>query len=404
MRLQLATSTEPVPDFLQLPFDTPLNDWPSELVIDIPTGVHRHPVRFVADGDRLFALKELPGSLAHHERVVLRHLAEAEIPVVTVVGVVDQRGDGLDDVLITRHLDFSLPFRLMFARSAMPQFRDVLIDAMAALLVRVHLAGFFWGDCSLSNMLFRRDAGSLSAFVVDVETGELHDRLSKGQRLHDLQITQTNVLGGLCDLEEAQGLPEGLDPVEVALALIDRYHALWAELTAVDVVATSERWRIDERLRRLNELGFDTEEIELIATDDQQVRFRPMVVEAGHHRRRLQRLTGIDAQENQARRLLNDMTSYRAYLEKKEGIVMADAMAASRWHTNVFQPSIDAVSPELADRRQPAELFHEVLAHRDHLRATTGEDIRVPDAAIDFAANVLPEQPSERTVLPTDDD
>ena len=43
------------------------------------------------------------------------------------------------------------------------------------LLVRLHLVGFWWGDVSLSNTLFRRDAGAFAAYLVDAETGELHD-------------------------------------------------------------------------------------------------------------------------------------------------------------------------------------------------------------------------------------
>ena len=68
------------------------------------------------------------------------------------------------------------------------------------LLVRLHLAGFFWGDVSLSNTLFRRDAGAFAAYLVDAETGELHDRLSDGQREHDLDIARVNIAGELMDL------------------------------------------------------------------------------------------------------------------------------------------------------------------------------------------------------------
>ena len=35
------------------------------------------------------------------------------------------------------------------------------------LLVRLHLVGFYWGDVSLSNTLFRRDADAYAAYVVD---------------------------------------------------------------------------------------------------------------------------------------------------------------------------------------------------------------------------------------------
>jgi hypothetical protein len=403
VRLHLATSGASQPDFLDLPFDQPLDDWPDELVIDIPKGVHRHPVRFIPSGDALFALKELPGKLAHHEWRLLRHLDDENIPVVEAVGVVDERDGDLDDVLITRHLEYSMPFRHMFARNQLPHFREALVDAIAVLIVRLHLGGFFWGDCSLSNTLFLRDAGALSAYVVDVETAELHDRLSDGQRVHDLDIMQVNVLGGLSDLEAQQGLPEGLDPVDIAESLRSRYEALWTELTSQDVVPAGERWRIDDRLRRLNELGFDTGEIEMLSDHD-GVRFRPVVVEAGHHRRQLQRLTGIEAQENQARRLLNDMASWRAFVEQSDGVHLPDGVAAYRWLSEVFEPALAAIPAELTDRRDRAELFHEVLAHRDHLRESEGRDMRVPAAAAEFVANVLPSEAQERTVLPTEDD
>lgn len=402
MRLHLATSSETQPDFLALPFDTPLEIWSDDLVVDIPTGVHRHVVRFVASDERLFALKELPHKLAHHEWEVLRHLGEEGVPAVEAVGVMDQRGEGLDDVLITRHLEFSMPFRLMLAVHQSASFRNSLIDAIAVLLVRLHLGGFFWGDCSLSNTLFRRDAGALSAYVVDVETSELHAQLTDGQRNHDLDIMQVNVLGGLSDLEAQQGLPAGIDPVEVAESLRSRYDELWAELTSEDLVPAGERWRIDDRLRRLNVLGFDTGEIELLSGPDQAIRFRPAVVEAGHHQRRLQRLTGVVAQENQARRLLNDMASFRAWHEQNSGIAIPEAVAAYRWLTEVFEASLAAVPADLADRRDRAELFHEILAHRDMLRERDQVDVRVPQAAQDYAATVLPKARPERTVLEGD--
>ena len=406
MRLLLATSPENRPDFLTLPFDRPIDDWPAEMVVDIPTGVHRHPVRFVGSDDCLFALKELPGKLAHHEWHVLRRIATDGIPAVEAVGVVHERGGGLDDVLITRHLDYSMPVRLILARHQAPAFREHLIDAVAVLLVRLHLVGFFWGDCSLSNTLFRRDAGALSAYVVDVETAELHPTLTDGQRRYELDLMEVNVLGGLFDLEAERGLPPGLDPVEIAQTLRRRYEELWAELTAEDVVPVGERWRIDERLRRLNALGFDTEEIELSRDEERLVRFRPAVVEAGHHRRRLIRLTGVDAQENQARRLLNDMASYRAYIEQRDGATLPEAIAAYRWLHDVYEAALAEVPDHLTDRRDSAELFHEILGHRDLLRERDGVDIRVPEAAADFARFVLPDEQVERTLAesPNDDD
>ena len=62
------------------------------------------------------------------------------------------------------------------------------MDAQVELMVRLHLAGVFWGDCSLSNTLFRFDAGALAAYLVDAETAEIHKQLSVGQREYDLDI------------------------------------------------------------------------------------------------------------------------------------------------------------------------------------------------------------------------
>ena len=184
-RLQLIARTGH-PDFLDLPWDEPLAEWKSERLVEVVRGIHRHVVRFVeyetANGPALYALKELPAPIARREYGLLRSLAAEEMPVVEAVGVVTERGEGLEAVLITRHLDYSLPFRTLFARGSVPDLRRRLLDAGAELLVRLHLGGFFWGDCSLSNTLFRRDAGALAAYLVDAETGELHPSLSDGQR------------------------------------------------------------------------------------------------------------------------------------------------------------------------------------------------------------------------------
>ena len=120
-------------------------------------------------------------------------------------------------MLITRHLEFSLPYRALFGGRGFADLREQLLDALAQLLVRLHLGGFFWGDCSLSNALFRRDAGALAAYLVDAETGELHAALTDGQRAHDLEIAEQNLAGELLDVEaELGGLPAGIDPVETA--------------------------------------------------------------------------------------------------------------------------------------------------------------------------------------------
>jgi Domain of unknown function (DUF4032) len=324
------------------------------------------------------------------------------VPVVDAVGVVtkDAGGDGHEPeaVLITRHLDFSLPYRSLFTGPVVPDLRNSLLDALAELLVRIHLAGFFWGDCSLSNTLFRRDAGTLSAYLVDAETGELHPQLSPGQRAHDLQVAEENVAGELLDLEAAElGLPSGLDPIEVAAEVPRRYESLWSELTREDVFGPDETYRIDERLRRLNELGFDVEEVKLVGdTSGQSLRLNPQVVEPGHHRRRLHTLTGLYVQENQARRLLNDLATFRATGER---VGTPESVVAYRWLTECFEPSIATIPVELRGKREPAELFHEILEHRWFLSEAARRDVGMPAAVASYVETVLRHRPDERAAV-----
>ena len=387
------------PTFLDLPWDRPLDEWEGGRLVDVVRGISRHVVRFVDYDGQLYALKELPQRYAEREYRLLRRLAEESMPVVDVVGVVSKRPEALDDVLITRHLEFSIPYRALFSAHGVPDLRSTLLNAMAELLVRLHLAGFFWGDCSLSNTLFRRDAGGLSAYLVDAETGELHPRLTDGQRAHDLALAEENVVGELLDVAAERGeLPSGIDPVETAAEGVRRYVALWNELTRDDLVATDERFRIEERLRRLNELGFDVEEIELDATPEgYRLRLQPQLVEPGHHRRRLLMLTGLSAQENQARRMLHDLDEFRARLDAPESV------AAYRWRAEVFEPAMAAVPAELWTKREPAEVFHEILEHRWLLSERRGSDVGLDVAVRDYVDGVLRHAADERSVLAPDD-
>ena len=200
------------PSFLDLPWNEPLEDWESERFVNLIRGISRHVVRFVDYDGVLYALKELPERPARREWTLLRRLEGQELPVVEAVGIVTERGEDLDAILITRHLEYSLPYRALFSGAAIPDLRTHLLNALAELLARLHIRGFFWGDCSLSNALFRRDAGALSAYLVDAETGELHGQLSDGQRAYDLDIAQTNIVGELLDVDAEVGLPPDLDP------------------------------------------------------------------------------------------------------------------------------------------------------------------------------------------------
>ena len=351
------TAARPDPALLDLPWETPLEEWPEEFLAALPRGISRHVVRFVRLSNRVLAVKEIKTDIAFREYHLLRTLGRLDLPCVEPFGIVSGReqGDGtaLDGCLVTRHLQFSLPYRALFSQSLRPDTAKRLIDALAVLLVRLHLAGFWWGDVSLSNTLFRRDAGAFAAYLVDAETGELHHELTRGQREHDLDIARVNIAGELMDLEAGGLLHESADPVETSNRIVTRYHDLWQELTGQERFEKGDRWRVDARIRRLNELGFDVDEL-AISTDlgGTQIQIQPKVVDAGHHSRRLLRLTGLDVEENQARRLLNDLDSYRASQDRQNE---DEEIVAHDWLAKVYEP---------ITRKVPRELHRQARARR----------------------------------------
>ena len=309
-------------------------------------------------------------------------------------------GVPLDACLLTRHLQYSLPYRALYSQSLRPDTAQRLIDALAVLLVRLHLAGFWWGDVSLSNTLFRRDAGAFAAYLVDAETGELRPALSTGQREHDLEIARVNIAGELMDLEAGGFLEEVADPIEVSDRIVQRYRSLWAALTESERFETGDRWRVEERIRRLNDLGFDIDELAMSTDlDGTTIQIQPKVVDAGHHSRRLLRLTGLDVEENQARRLLNDLDSYRAATDRQNE---AEELVAHEWLVAVYEPTVRAVPREFSGKLEPAEVFHEVLEHRWYMSERAGTDVPIRLAVRDYIDQVLPAKPDEKAVLGVD--
>jgi len=394
-------ASRPDTGLLSLPWDVPLEEWPDDRLVALPRGISRHVVRFVRVNGQVYAIKEVMEHLALHEYRLLRDLERLNTPSVEPVGVVTDRvdsdGEPIDSILVTKHLQFSLPYRALFSHTLRPDTVNRLLDALVALLVRLHLSGFFWGDCSLSNTLFRRDAGAFAAYLVDAETGELHHEVSDGQRAHDLYTGEINLFGELLDLQEGGLLDPIVDPRETVESINSRYEALWAELTGVEEFHTDELHRLDSRIRRLNDLGFDVDEIDIITDwDGSRVRIQPKVVDAGHHTRRLLRLTGLDVEENQARRLLNDLDSYAAATEQQGE---DEEIVAHQWLTTCFEPVVRAVPPELRGKLEPAEVFHEVLEHRWFLSERAGEEVDTMAAARSYVDTVLGSKPDEKIAL-----
>ncbi|MFI1964998.1 DUF4032 domain-containing protein [Streptomyces pathocidini] len=405
MDLQItATDPEHPAALLDLPWSIPLEDWPEEHLVALPRGISRHVVRFARAGDEVVAVKEVGEWAAVREYGLLRDLDRLAVPSVDPVAVVTGRtaadGTPLEPVLITRHLNGSLPYRSMFETTMRPGTISRLLDALAVLLVRLHLNGFAWGDCSLSNTLFRRDAGAYAAYLVDAETGQIQPRLSNGQRDYDIDVARVNIAGELLDLEAGGSLHPSVDPVLFGQAIVERYGALWHELTRESVYPLAKRHYIDRRIRRLNDLGFDVAEMQIQRSPEgDAVTFLPKVVDAGHHQRQLLRLTGMDAEENQARSLLNDLETWMATQDDYapgDPLGARPEVLAHRWVRDVFRPTVRAVPRELRGSVDTAQIYHELLEHRWYLSERAQRDVGLEAAVEDYTANVLPNRPEAK--------
>ena len=366
---------------IELPWELPLAAWPASSLRfrDLPVGPSRHLVRFIVIDGLTFALKEEPLKVATDEFDVLRHLEDAGLPAVLAVGLasVPERDSA---ILITEYLAYSIQYRRLLMRFPLGPgpYRDRLLDAMASLLVDLHRAGVYWGDCSLANTLFRRDGDKIQAYLVDAETSEIHPTLSDGQRAYDLDILVENVAFGLADLAAMQDRPEGFeDAMAAAETVRTRYCAVWEELHLEPELSPGDRHAIRARIRRLNELGFAIDELVLepIGPTSEIVRLRVAVANRRFHGHELQKLTGLVALEGQARLLLNDLREYQGWLEHQQRKPISTVDAATRWLEDVLEPSLAALVPAIGPHRDSLQAYCDVLEEKWLLSEAAGHDV-----------------------------
>ena len=397
-------ANRPDSQVFSLPWGLPLEEW-TEHVIPLPRGLSRHVVRIVRLGNTIYAVKETQEPIAWREYNLLRNLQRLQLPAVVPHGVVtgrtDANGEELPAVLITRHLSFALPYRSLFSHGMRAESLPLLVDAFVVLLVRLHLAGFYWGDVSLSNVLFRRNAGAFAAYLVDAETGELRPELSPNMRLNDLAVGTENVFAELLDLQAGDLVGHEVDPRGIVDLVTERYTSLWEELTGTEEFDAREMWRIEQRVSRLNELGFDVEELDVVTDwDGSTVRLHPRVVELGHHCREFRDLTGLDVEDNQARVLLNDISAYIAH----QGLGGEDRMlVANTWLHEIYEPIMALVPADQRGKLDAPEIFHQILEHRWYLSERAGHEMDLFETARDYIAKVLTHRPDEAITTPADD-
>lgn len=389
------------PSFLDLPWEVSITEWQGPPLVEMPTGVHRHPVVFVSYPEGVYAIKELPIRHAKQEYDALRKLEERSTRSARPVGLIER--NWLDDhaeasaAVITRYVDHAFPYRDLVDGSGFGGRRGQVRDALSGLLVELHLAGCFWGDCSLSNALYRYDAGAIEAVMIDGETSSLYESLSDGQRAHELEIMIENLAGDMSDLSASYGLD--LDDADLGFGedVADRYEALWAELSQDLVIGTGESYRIRERIARLHELGFSVDDVDLEPTaDGDLVTMRARVGGRTFHSQRLRELAGVDASENQARQILSDINYH---LSRDGGTsTTPKSVGVMKWRLGVFEPMMARISDVFSG--DPIQGFCDFLNFRIGLARERREDIPNDEALAAWTEAGMPGYPVGRTREP----
>jgi hypothetical protein len=400
MALRITGVGEEIAAVSGLPWNQSLELWPEDPHLTEKRGISRHIVRLVRSTDdpdsEVYAVKETVSEFANREYKILRELKQLDAPSVQSVAVVEGRTDAENEelpcALVTRFLPYSLPYRVLLSgKDVTAEDVTLMANALALLLVRLHLLGFWWGDCSLSNTLFRRDAEGFAAYLVDAETGEFQKTLSDGQREHDLEIAHFNVAAELEDLALSGVLYPGMDPIRASNALIKRYHRLWAALKERQVLDPKDRHAVERAMRQLHDLGFAVEEVSVQLEEGNEssgkLYFTPKLVAAGYHKNRLRELMGLDTEELQAKRLLASFDRYRGR-EKSPKPPVHDS--ARRWLEEVFNPTVALIPIELQGRIEVAQFFHEALEHRWYLSEKAGHDVGLEFAAQSYVHEILP--------------
>ncbi len=384
-----------LPDFLDLPWHLPLNAWQGvcDRLEEAPRGLSRHPVVFVNYSGHLYAIKELPWGVAEREFSILTELEKLHLPSVAPAGYANfQHEHTSSSVLITHYLEGALPYRMLFMNRGLKTYSKYLLDAISGLLVQLHLAGVFWGDCSLSNTLFRRDAGALQAYLVDAETAELDRKsISASLRFHDIEIMEENINGDLLDLQ----LQNELDLEQLSMPITQtgpyirmRYLRLWEEITREDIISPAEHYRIQDRIRAMNNLGFSVRNVELAATENgDQLRLRVVVTDRNFHRDRLHNLTGLDVEELQATKMMNEIQEKKATYSKEHNRSTPLSVAAYNWLENYYLPVTAQLSQMVNECTTLAELYCQVLEHKWYLSEKAHQDVGHQVAVTDYLEN-----------------
>ena len=217
--------------------------------------------------------------------------------------------------------------------------------------------------------------------------------LSDGQRQEDLQIMVENVAGGVSDIAAMAGTEPAPEDLAMGLEIAERYEGLCR--TAGRRGDDRSRRAVQDRreMARINALGFDVEEVELVPTnsDSEEFQFKLKLGGRTFHSNRLRDLTGVEALENQARVILSDLY----YFQAKEGAQDTPTkknVSAIKWRVTEFEPMIERLR-RIEGVNDPIQAYCDLLHHRYLMATEQQRDVSTLEAFEHWLAEGRPGYP-----------
>jgi hypothetical protein len=430
-----------------LPWKAPLEDWPALGVqaISARRGESRHAVLFVEAEGRRYAIKETSPESARKEISQLIEIRRRGIYALEPVGVVVAPGPpiavgeiaGVTQYLpgdrgycITRLAQRVIPQALLYRYPFTRRNRQMLWNAIIALLLDLHERGIFWGDPSLANVLIDLSQHKVRALLADAETAELYPGpLEENRRQEDLAALQESLLWTGEDIRLARGDGQGPLPItEEDLDYIAQHYAALRRVRSAPDEDTEARPALEdaggadaplpseaanaasapnaeaqnarpltpaERVAgQLYELGYSILDLSwraLLATGD-GLGLRPRTL-AAHaetarprwYQQRIQEALGVRIPRPYARQFYRHLIRHQWLMGERAGHEISLQEAARDWYERYHLPAITLLRTYFPSESDSLEVYLGVLDRKWQLSLRAGFEVSLEEAALDYA-------------------
>lgn len=193
------------------------------------------------------------------------------------------------------------------------------------------------------------------------------------------------------DLSSQNLLMDGIPLEDTSGSIRLRYQNLWEQINSQIVINPNEKYRIHEQIQAINSLGYSIGEVIVEPVDDgDKISFHVVVTDRNFHRDQLLGLTGIAAEEMQARTMMNEILELKASLSNIQNRSTPVSIAAYSWLHEHYQPVIDKLQPFIDQSGDPAELYCQILEHKWYLSEAAQHDVGHHAAVEDYLQNITP--------------